>query len=214
MAKNAGKRLCSKAGCGQPHLAKGFCSNHYKQFQRYGVPESINGGWFGGLRFLEQHVDDTGDECLIWPHRRDAEGYARARVDGRDVSACRLMCEMKSGPPPAEDAQAAHSCGRGHEGCVSPVHLNWSTVSLNALDKWQHGTMMHGEGHPKAKLSEAQVRLIIEDDRSSAQLARDLGCSKGMVEGVRRGLTWSWLTGRYHPSKMAAKLAHAEAIQS
>lgn len=50
------------------------------------------------------------------------------------------MCQKAHGDPPSPKHDAAHSCGRGHEGCVNPNHLSWKTKKQNQADRITHGT--------------------------------------------------------------------------
>lgn len=38
----AGRRLCSIEGCGNPHEARGWCPKHYMRWQRNGDPEHVD----------------------------------------------------------------------------------------------------------------------------------------------------------------------------
>lgn len=91
------------------------------------------------VEFLDQHKDYAGDECLIWPHRRNNFGYGEAYVDGKMRRAHRVMCEIVNGPPPTPGYYAAHSCGNGHLACVNPKHLSWKTPAENQRDAVLHG---------------------------------------------------------------------------
>jgi len=82
-----------------------------------------------GLAWLIVHKDyPHADFCLIWPFARLNNGYGSTTRDGHFERAHRLMCEMIHGPAPAERPFAAHTCNRGHEGCVNPHHLVWKSV--------------------------------------------------------------------------------------
>jgi hypothetical protein len=52
----------------------------------------------------------------------------------------RVMCEIAHGPKPAPGFVAAHTCGKGREGCVNPRHLRWASQKENMADKLLHGT--------------------------------------------------------------------------
>jgi hypothetical protein len=105
------------------------------------------------------------------------------------------MCERKHGPAPTLDHEAAHSCGKGHEGCINPHHLDWKTPAENQADKLTHGTHRRGERCPTAKLTEKDVREI------RALQGRLLGREVGEIYGVTRWTVfdiwkrriWSWM---------------------
>jgi hypothetical protein len=113
-----------------------------------------------GITFLREHVAHEGDDCLIWPLSRRANGYAVLGFEGTTYYAHRLMCELASGPAPTPDHEAAHSCGRGHEGCVNPKHLSWKTASENHLDRRRHGTHATNRTGPIGTITREQKREI------------------------------------------------------
>lgn len=92
-----------------------------------------------GIKWMREHVAHEGDECLIWPIGRYANGYGAMSLDGVSYYAHRYMCELAHGPAPTGH-EAAHSCGNGHGGCVNPQHLSWKTPSENQRDRNAHGT--------------------------------------------------------------------------
>jgi hypothetical protein len=82
------------------------------------------------------------------------------------------MCELVNGPPPL-GALAAHSCGRGHDGCVDPRHLRWATYKLTAEQV-------------------AEIRSL-RGKKTQRQIAEEYGISVGHVCSLqtgRRGGRW------------------------
>jgi hypothetical protein len=115
------------------------------------------------LRFIKETVlEYEGDECVIWPFYRREDGYAKVKYQGRDTTASFAVCEMAHGKRPSKRHQAAHSCGRGHEGCVAKNHLSWKTRKGNAKDKIDHGTHTMGSRNPWAKLTEEDAAKILK----------------------------------------------------
>jgi hypothetical protein len=63
-------RLCSIAGCSQPHKARGFCSRHHERWYKYGDPEreppwkgrppTVKTGERYGLLVVQRLVDNGG----------------------------------------------------------------------------------------------------------------------------------------------------------
>jgi len=76
------------------------------------------------LAWLKERVAYDGEECLIWPFSGNHQGYGHLGYFGKVVKAHRLMCILAHGEPPTPEHHAAHSCGRGHLGCVHPGHLS------------------------------------------------------------------------------------------
>lgn len=60
-------RLCTFEGCINAHLAKGWCSSHYKQIAKYGVTKKIDG--------LTKHNKNPKQKCSI----NNCDNFARAK---------------------------------------------------------------------------------------------------------------------------------------
>src|SRR5690606_25191199 len=103
--------------------------------------------------YYEVVLKHTGAECLIWPFAVAGDGYGVVYLDKERRYVHRAACEDRNGPPPSPDHEAAHSCGRGAQGCVSPGHLRWATHIENQHDKREHGTDTVGERNAASKLS-------------------------------------------------------------
>lgn len=189
---------CSVEGCVTNIRARGFCFKHYQNFRKHGDPE-------GGLKrakpeettdfLINKVLTYDGDECLFWPFNK---GYAKYRIDGKLISLTRWICEEANGPPAGDftEVHAAHSCGKGHLGCVTLKHLRWATVSENSEDKRLHGTMLLGEQVAQSKLTSDQVISIRK--RASAgevqnRLAEEYGVGATQISRIVRRERWEWL---------------------
>lgn len=194
-------KLCAVDGCDKPVHVKGWCRAHYLRWYRHGDPLlgarslSAKGEPF---HWVEGAVDHKGDGCLIWPYARTGSGYGQLVIDGRRVLAHRWMCEAVHGPAPTPEHEAAHSCGKGHEGCIHPGHLRWATPKENAEDRIVHGTNCEGERSPNAVLSEGDVLKIYGlkgSGISQRKIADMFGVSYASVSWIMTGRSWAWLTG-------------------
>lgn len=191
----ANLRVCSIPDCGKPILARGWCNRHWLRWSRHGDPLS---GGFSRIgepaKFLKEVVlPYKGDDCLFWPFYRDANGYARFDLDGKNQIASRIVCTSIQGEPPSPKYDAAHSCGNGHLGCVTPRHLSWKTRSENIADMTAHGTICRGE--KRSKLSESDVRTIrsLPEGTKQKDVAAKYGVSIMTVSNVVLRKTWAWL---------------------
>lgn len=153
---------CAVDDCSNKTICRGFCEKHYSRLRRHGDPNKAGKTAHGQpLEYVETVVlNHEGDECLTWPFYRTSTFYGMVTVDGVREVATRYVCKRAHGPPPTPDHEAAHSCGNGHLGCISPQHLSWKTASRNQADKLIHGTDSFGEKSPNAKLSSEQVAEI------------------------------------------------------
>lgn len=184
--------LCTIDGCGKPHEARGYCIAHYKRFRRHGDPLVTVKAANGEVDDFYQNVVLTyeGKDCLSWPFSTN-NGYGRMR--GGIVS--RILCEDVYGPPPTPEHQAAHSCGKGHLGCVTKGHLSWKTPTENHADKVAHDTHRRGERSNLAKLTEHEAReiLSLKGKEPQKSVAKRFGINQPTVSMIQSGRSWSWL---------------------
>jgi hypothetical protein len=139
--------------------------------------------------FLHHNVSYDGPSCLIWPMSRNVNGYAQFGFEGETYWAHRFMCELVNGPPPTPEHEAAHSCGRGKDGCVHPKHLSWKTQSENALDSRSHGTQARNPRGPAGKLTAEQVAeiLALKGKATQASIAARYGVSPPTIRDIFTG---------------------------
>lgn len=137
-------------------------------------------------RWLQEHLDYPHDWCcLIWPFARKGGGYVA--IGGEGILVHRLVCEHRNGPAPTPEHHAAHSCGRGHDGCVNQWHLNWRTPSENQLERFeQHGI------EPRSKINSEQAAKIrdLKGFATSDTIAMMFGISESNVRLIQAGKTW------------------------
>lgn len=184
-------RMCTAGGCRRAHFSKGYCRLHYDRWLRHGDPHKLlvpmpeRGSRQAWLR---DHVSWQSDECLTWPFARHPSG----RSTLGDKKPSRIMCELAHGPAPSPLHVAAHSCGKGHEACVSPRHLRWATPAENVDDMRRHGTMCRGEAIAWSKLTEADVLAIkqLEGHARLSDVARRFDISPPHVKKIWSGLIW------------------------
>ncbi len=188
---------CSIVGCSSRTYSKGWCAKHYFRWKRHGdVNHEPVAHHKPTLEYLRQVVlPYQGDECLIWPYGK-ISGYGAINLKGRSSLVSRVVCEEIHGPPNPANLEAAHSCGKGHLGCVSPRHLSWKTASENFKDRDRHGTYPRGKKVAGCKLDEETVRTIrsLKGILSQAELGRRFGVRQDTISRVQSGSSWKWLT--------------------
>lgn len=188
--------VCTIVGCEKPHQARGYCSAHYSRWARRGSPDAFIGTEKGkAAKFLSEFLMSSppaADECVQWPFGRNNMGYGLVNGYGFYGYAHRIVCEHVHGAAPTPMHDAAHSCGKGHEGCIHPLHVRWATKSDNQSDRYGHGTMVQGESHPCAKLSEADIPIIRERAKtvSAAQLSREYRVAASTILDAVHRVTW------------------------
>ena len=188
--------VCSIENCLMPHKARGYCEKHYRRVKRHGDPSTcLKAMGEAGRFFREVVLAYDGNECLIWPYGRAADGYGIMNDGAGSTIVSRRVCIEANGPAPARYWQAAHSCGNGHLGCVAKRHLSWKTPKDNQADRLLHGTLLRGSRHGRSKLREEEVRGIrsaLGKERHEA-IARRYGVSAKTIGSIARGATWGWL---------------------
>lgn len=142
--------------------------------------------------WLLGHVNYRGEDCLIWPFSRDDKGYGLVGIGDRKIGkASRVMCRMAHGEPPTAKHHAAHSCNKGHLGCVNPQHLSWKTPRENTMDAVRSGKYGSGVGWV-GKLKAAQVSEIkaLAGILTNIELGLIYKVHAETIAKIRRGETW------------------------
>lgn len=130
-------------------------------------------------------VTETG--CWIWLGGVFNNGYPRFKARGRDWRAHRWSYSTFVGPIP-DGMNVCHRCDEPL--CVNPQHLWLGTHADNHKDRNMKGRQACGSRNGKAKLTEAAVRRIRNDYRSSTVLAREYGVDPSVICAIRRRAAW------------------------
>ena len=185
---------CKIPDCSRVHKAKGYCEMHYYRFRIHGDPLGGRATKHGEVSEYIKKVALTyeGDECLRWPFSSRGDGRGQVFWGGKLWVASRLVCTLAHGEPPSPKHEAAHSCGKGDEGCVTKSHLRWATRKENEDDKIIHGTRPSGEGHASSTITKAKALEILQAKGSGThgEIAIRFGTSKSTVGRILRGELW------------------------
>lgn len=188
------KPKCSIDQCENPSEKRGWCRAHYLRWYRHGDPEAGRVANGEAKKFLQKALAYTGDECLAWPHSRRSDGRGQISWGGVPRLVSRVVCELAHGAPPTPAHEAAHSCGKGHEGCITPGHLSWKSSADNHADMVAHGTRDFGERNHAAKLRLIDVQDIREKHGKGMlqkHIAAIYGVSPSTVNDIICGRTWT-----------------------
>jgi hypothetical protein len=115
--------------------------------------------------------------CWKWTSTKDRRGYARMKIAGCSPLAHRYSWTLHYGAIP-DGLHVLHRCD--NPGCVNPHHLFLGSDRDNAADMVSKNRQAKGIRHPKAKLTEEQVKEIRTRYRN-----RDNGCTL-------RSLAWEY----------------------
>jgi hypothetical protein len=150
----------------------------------------------GGVAFRRSLADRfwekvlKTDSCWLWRGAIGDSGYGHIADENRKTKiASRVSWELHYGSIPA-GLHVLHRCD--NPPCVRPDHLFLGTDADNAADMYAKGRQhkARGEAHPRAKLTEDQVRAIRQGRRTDAAFAREFGVTATAIYSVRRGQTW------------------------
>lgn len=137
------------------------------------------------LALYGREAPETG--CIVFTGTLFDTGYGSICINYRTLSAHRLAWEIENGPIP-NGLSVLHRCD--NRACINPAHLFLGTQADNMRDMSEKGRSSRGEKNAKAKLTEAQVRVIREDGRSHRAIAADYGVAKTTVGDIKRGRIW------------------------
>ena len=166
--------------------------------------------WIDGIDPTRYEVSDQG-RVRSWSHPRgrltkprlirgsvDKDGYVRVQLSSGKGNRARsplhrlvVMAHMPYIWSDLKQREVAHNDGDLTNNHVS--NLRWSTHQENIRDKWKHGTMVNGEKHHNAKLSDNLVRVartLRGCGRTYESIAATLGVSRPTVTSAIAGTTW------------------------
>lgn len=182
---------CCVDNCTSPvfNLKHQICRKHYRRRLKTGKTSLETNSPAESKAFLNRlkRTRSTETECILWPYKVTPHGYAKF---GKQYVHSLLLTHFVGSRP--ENHHACHNCGNSR--CVNINHLRWGTAAENAQDKARHGTLLTGEKHPNAKLTNDQVLVIRKDPRATADIARDYHVSSGCVGSIKSGSSWKALT--------------------
>lgn len=141
-------------------------------------------------RFWSKVRVDRMDACWLWTGAL-TDGYGRLNIGGRaggDVTSSRAAYFIATGVMPSSDEDVCHTCD--NRACVNFQHLYLGTRLTNMRDAADRDRIAFGERAAHAKLTEAQVRQIIADERSPYTIAPEYNVSPATIYDIRRGSTW------------------------
>ena len=147
---------------------------------KLGVP--IQSEWF-----VSALSGPLGEVCLLWPFRRDRDGYGRVNFEGKVRGAHRVAYFLHYGhwPMPC----CLHTCDT--PACVNPKHLFEGTIQDNSRDCVAKGRNAKGTMQPQAKLTEEDVVRARHEYREGAlgfeALSKKYGVSKFAMKLAIKG---------------------------
>jgi hypothetical protein len=183
---------CSVEGCNVEVRTKGFCGRHHHRWLRHGDPLGGRTQEGAPLKFLQSTFTHFEDDCIAWPFGRDGYRYGTIHWHGRTARPHRIVCERFNGKPPSPKHETAHTCGKGHLGCINGYHLRWATHAENQADTIIHGTSISGERNHMARLTTNDVLLIrsLACTKTHVAIARQFGVSSRSITDIVNRRSW------------------------
>lgn len=144
----------------------------------------------GSKPFLQRVEMVPFSTCWYWIGGMYADGYGKARHQGKECKAHRYSYMLHKGPIP----NGMHVCHKCDEpSCVNPDHLFIGTRNENMRDMAEKGRSAHGARHGMAKLSIEQVREIRakrDNGQSMRAIAAEYGVSGGRISEIVHRKSW------------------------
>jgi hypothetical protein len=131
--------------------------------------------------------------CWEWQGYKNADGYGRIYVNGKNLSAHRLSYELNIGPIP-DGMCVLHSCD--NPACTNWSHLFIGTPAVNAADRDSkgRGADRSGAKNGRAKLTPDQVREIrriwMRGGRTKVSIAKQFGVTDVAIFKAITGENW------------------------
>ncbi len=129
---------------------------------------------------------------LLWVNAR------KAGERQRSVKVHRLVLESFTGTK-NPGMHVAHNDGNRKNNVLT--NLRWATISDNFQDRKKHGTSTVRKGVPRDKLTESQVKeileLVHEHGFSSRKIGKMFDVDPSNIDHIRNGRTWKKLTLAY-----------------
>ena len=150
------------------------------------------------VRFSCAVEHDTNGGCWLWTGSLiKGTGYGQMSVAGRAVGSHRFSYELHHGPIPT-GLHVLHRCDV--RACVNPGHLFLGTHQDNMTDMAGKGrARAHvGDDHPGKKISASDIPSILSRlslGEGCRTIALDYGVTACAINAIRRGKSWTHITG-------------------
>lgn len=152
-------------------------------------------------KFWNRVQKGNENECWMWKRVRHRKkypsfSYGEFGFNGKRYLPHRFAYQLHYKQDPGE-LFVCHSCD--NPGCCNPHHLWLGTPGENNLDKIQKRRQQIGSEHHSAILDEEKVKeivgLLTNTTLTFQQIGDKFGVSMSAISSIRRGNTWSQVTG-------------------
>lgn len=141
------------------------------------------------MRLIDWSVDKNG--CWICTsHKGNINGYPVAKRQGKMQKIANYIKKQQLGIEKT-NLLFCHKCN--NPSCINPYHIYLGTSKQNAQDRKGNGTYLFGERCPTSRLTESQVKEILESNEKQIYIAKKYNISQPAVSKIRNGGSWSYL---------------------
>jgi len=170
--------VCQVRDCDSEAHFLGLCELHWSRTKEFGSPamSTKHVGLFLGRPAEERFwiQVERAEGCWKWLGSKDKDGYGRFKGEVAGLTytkAHRYSHALHTGEIIQRGMVVMHTCDNPE--CSNPDHLTVGTPLENMKDKAAKGrsNASKGEKSPRAKLSAAQAKSILEDSRPYADIA-------------------------------------------
>lgn len=139
--------------------------------------------------FEKKYIPEPMSGCWLWTASIDNWGYGLFGIGNKKTTRAHRWSYSKYVGEIPIGLKVCHRCD--NPACVNPNHLFLGTDADNAKDRDKKGRSAKGFKNGKSKLSMEDLILIRESNLSERKIAKILGFSRGTINAVRSGRTWS-----------------------
>lgn len=181
-------RACGVVDCDEVHHARDLCHRHYNASKQRRDLLST-----GAVKI----PPCPPTPCREWRGSVDSDGYGMKRFNGKKRGVHRwVYSRVNGGFRGIIGKKVLHLCDNPK--CYRYDHLWAGTQTTNMVDRHAKGRDARGSQHPRATLTEAQVRDLRrafeqEPPVTITTLARRFGISPRAASYIVHRQTWAWL---------------------
>jgi hypothetical protein len=154
-------------------------------------------------KIIKGNIEINDEECWLWKGYISESGYGAIPIFGRkyQVHSLAIFLKLELEDFPVDDLGrkliACHRCRNRH--CCNPDHVELGThQENNSDDKRRDGTLLSGEAHPNAEISEQLAYKIKNSWRNMKSLeymtqpkrAELFGVTLYIVSSIDKGNSW------------------------
>ncbi len=140
---------------------------------------------------FERHISrGDEDDCWLWVGSYFISGYGRYHINSIGFRSHRISYYLNYNVDPG-NLLVCHTCD--NPGCCNPKHLFLGTNKDNQRDCTVKGRGRCGERQGRHKLSECDVKDILNSRQPHLYLATKYGVNPSCIAKIRKQESWKYL---------------------